>query len=453
MQIFTAYKVKIIRSEKEFSKTAKVYQSALHYLLDVVAHEWPILKDIKADGTEKVSTGQLRRMTLERLVHKTAKTPFPKYHFDEKFYKLPSYLRRAAMMEALGMYSSFQSNLANWEQKSKKSRGRKPHFPTVGRSFPAMYHRDLFRPTENPYVAKIKVFIRNTWDWLTVQLRKSDVDYIARHCQNRKMSSPTLRQRGNNWYLDFSFEERAELKKTKLKDTIVLGVDLGLNSACVCSAMKADGTVIGRKFLDLPVEKDRLSHILGQIRKSQRLGGQKNTARWARTNGINKHMAQQTAKFITGAAEKFGADVIVFEHLNFRGEKRLGKYAQKMALWKANEIQRITADKAHRLGMHISHICARNTSKLAFDGSGEVKRDPKNYSICTFKTGKQYNCDLSASYNIGARYFIRALLKPLSKRARLDMEAKVPSCSKRITCTLSTLISLRAAMAPSGAVC
>lgn len=452
MQIFTSYKVKIIRSEKEFSKTAKVYQSALHYLLDVVAHEWPMLKNIRGDSKKNIPSSQARQMALEHLVHRTAKTPSPKYHFDEKFYKLPSYLRRAAIMEALGMYSSFQSNLANWEQKSPKNRGRKPHFPTVGRSFPALYKGNMFIPSDG-YTAKIKVFIRNTWDWMTVRLRKSDVDYITRHCQNRKMSSPTLRQRGNNWYLDFSFEERAELKKTKLNNTIVLGVDLGLNSACVCSAMTIDGTVIGRRFLDLPVGKDRLSHILGQIRKSQRLGGQKNTARWARANGINKHMAQQTAKFITGAAEKFGADVIVFEHLNFRGEKRLGKYAQKMALWKANEIQRITADKAHRLGMHISHICARNTSKLAFDGSGEVKRNPKNYSICTFKTGKQYNCDLSASYNIGARYFIRALLKSLSKKARLDMEAKVPSCSKRITCTLSTLISLRAAMAPSGAVC
>jgi len=447
MQIFTSYKVKIIRSEKEFSDTAVVYQSALRYLLDIVTQEWSILKDIKADSEKGVSANQMRLRTLERLIHKTAKTPFPKYPFDEKFYKLPSYLRRAAIMEAIGMYSSFQSNLANWEQENPKKRGRKPHFPTVGRSFPALYKENMFIPSDG-YVAKIKVFIHNTWDWMTVQLRKSDVDYITSHCKNRKMSSPTLRQRGKNWYLDFSFEERTELKKTKLKDTIVLGVDLGLNSACVCSAMTIDGTVIGRKFLDLPVEKDRLSHILGQIRKSQRLGGQKNTARWAKADGINKHMAQQTAKFIVDTAEKFGANVIVFEHLNFQGEKRFGRYAQKMALWKANEIQRIAADKAHRLGMHISHICARNTSKLAFDGSGEVRRDKKNYSICKFQTGKQYNCDLSASYNIGARYFIRALLKPLSKKARLAMEAKVPSCAKRITCTLSTLISLRAAMAP-----
>ena len=72
--------------------------------------------------------------------------------------------------------------------------------------------------------------------------------------------------------------------------------------------------------------------------------------------------------------------------------------------------------KAHQNSMCISRICAWGTSKLAFDGSGEVSRgkyikndiEYYNYSICTFNNGKQYNCDLNASYNIGARFFLRA---------------------------------------------
>ena len=56
--------------------------------------------------------------------------------------------------------------------------------------------------------------------------------------------------------------------------------------------------------------------------------------------------------------------------------------------------------------------------------------------------GKIYNCDLSASYNIGARYFIREILKTLPVKDRQRIEAKVPGCAKRSTCTLSTLISL-----------
>ena len=89
--------------------------------------------------------------------------------------------------------------------------------------------------------------------------------------------------------------------------------------------------------------------------------------------------------------------------------------------------------------MRVNRVCAYNTSKLAFDGSGIVKRNKTNFSLCKFSTGKQYHCDLNASYNIGARYYIKEKLKTLSAKKRLLMEAKVPSLSKRSTCTLATL--------------
>ena len=72
-----------------------------------------------------------------------------------------------------------------------------------------------------------------------------------------------------------------------------------------------------------------------------------------------------------------------------------------------------------------------------------------NYSICVFPNGKQYDCDLNAAYNIGARYFIREILKSLPETARLDIQAKVPECSKRSTCVLASLIRLNAALASS----
>jgi len=117
-------------------------------------------------------------------------------------------------------------------------------------------------------------------------------------------------------------------------------------------------------------------------------------------------------------------------------------------MWRSQEVQSIVTDKAHRLSMRISHICAWGTSRLAYDGSGPVQRGRDGgfhtYELCRFSNGKVYNCDLSASYNIGARYFIREILKSLDASSRLDIEAKVPQCSKRSTCTFSTLISLNA---------
>ena len=85
---------------------------------------------------------------------------------------------------------------------------------------------------------------------------------------------------------------------------------------------------------------------------------------------------------------------------------------------------------------------------LAYDGSGYVDRGVNgNYSLCRFQNGKEYHCDLNASYNIGARYFIREILKSLPETERLGIGAKVPGCTRRSTCTLSTLYDLHAAIA------
>jgi len=139
------------------------------------------------------------------------------------------------------------------------------------------------------------------------------------------------------------------------------------------------------------------------------------------------------------------AHCIVFEHLDMQGKKH-GSKKQKLAMWRKQYIQGLVTHKAHQRGIRISRICAFGTSKLAYDGSGEVIRNKDNHSICKFATGKVYNCDLSASYNIGARYYIREILKNLPVRVRSQVEAKVPQLAKRTSCTLSTLINLNAVL-------
>ncbi|ALX48935.1 SDR family NAD(P)-dependent oxidoreductase [Lentibacillus amyloliquefaciens] len=102
------------------------------------------------------------------------------------------------------------------------------------------------------------------------------------------------------------------------------------------------------------------------------------------------------------------------------------------------------AGKMHYVGMRISRINARNTSALAFDGSGKLTRNNKK-DLATFTTEKVYHADLSASYNIGARYFIRGIQKCISEKKWLALQAKVPELSKRTQQTLSSLIALHLA--------
>ena len=385
----------------------------------------------------------------------TAKRPIVTYNFSKSFYKFPSYLRRAAIAEAVGKVSSYMSNLQNWGNADVDLRGKKPGYPSAGYVYPAMYRKHMFIRT-GTYTASIKVFVRNTWDWLDVEFRKSDVDYILHHCGGCSECVPTLQKRGRRWYLDFAFAENITLPDPKISARRILAVDLGINNACTCSVMEADGTVAGRHFLKLPAEYDCLNKALGRIRKTQQHGARKMPRLWAAVKGINDDISVKTADFIIKTAVLYDVDVIVMEHLDL-GKKKRGSGRQRLHHWRAMYVQRMVTDKAHRNMIHVSTVCAWNTSRLAFDGSGRVKRGRDsektsgNYSICEFSTGKIYHCDLNASYNIGARYFIRELLKSLPVTVKQQLEAKVPSAVKRSTCTLSTFISLSAALAAEAA--
>ena len=440
MQIYTAYKVKIKHYNHIFKDTVAIYRNAVDYLIDVCTVNW--------DDVSDIGSSLRKQRYIETLVHATKENPNPVYDFDSKFYKMPSYLRRGAISEAIGKVSSYKSNLANW---NKNPIGKEPSVPKAGLVFPSMYRTVMYNQTDD-YRAQLKVYVRNTWDWITVDLRKSDMDYIVRHCKERKQCAPTLQKRGREWFLDFPFEEKVTLNDSNINDQTIAAVDLGINTAATISVMRSDGTILGRHFCKLSKETDHLTHSINRIKKAQRHGNHKTPRLWARTKGINQDIATKTANYIMDVAVLYDADVIVFEHLDRNGNTR-GSKKQRLKLWRSQEVQSIVTNKAHRLGMRVSHICAWGTSKLAYDGSGTVLRGKDGgfdtYELCRFQNGKTYNCDLSASYNIGARYFIREILKSLDESSRLLIEAKIPQCSKRSTCTFSTLISLNAVLMPA----
>ena len=180
--------------------------------------EWNVLKEINSI--------HYRQSHMEKICIKTAAHPEPEYPFEtpEKcFYKFPSYLRRLAINEAVGKVSSYISNLERWEDTAPAQKGRKPSLPKAGHAFPVFYHKNMYQRTGDN-TAKIKIYIRNTWDWLEVSLKKGDADYIKRHCIDRKECSPTLQKRGKEWFLNFAFKETVVLKYNsffKKQETII----------------------------------------------------------------------------------------------------------------------------------------------------------------------------------------------------------------------------------------
>ncbi len=437
MKQHTAYGIRIkAESCKPILYTVAIYRSVVSFLVGVVNDNW--------DAISEFSNTQRKKSYVEGLVHHTKDCPIVRYEsFDAQFYKMPSYMRRAAISEAIGRIESYRSNLKNWE---KSPAGKKPGFPVAGHTYPVLYEGNMFEQTGD-YSARIKVWIRNTWDWMDVRFRKTDADYILRHCAGRRKLCPKIVRKGKCWELMFPFEEEVSLNNTNPLDQIILAVDLGINNACACSVMKSDGTIVSRHMFRMPEQEDCLNHLLNKVKKAQKQGHYHTPVLWTRITNTNRKIATDTARFIADVAEKQHVDMIVFEHLDLCRKVRKSK-RQRLHLWKCQDVQSMVACKAHRIGIRISHVNAWNTSRLAYDGSGNVVRGiDHNYSICRFTTGKTYNCDLNASYNIGARYFIHEIIKTIPATEWLDIPAKVPECSRRSTCTLSTLISLNVALA------
>ena len=88
-------------------------------------------------------------------------------------------------------------------------------------------------------------------------------------------------------------------------------------------------------------------------------------------------------------------------------------------------IRDYTEMKWRDVGGKVLDVVAAYTSKLAYDGSGEVKRDSRNYVLARFSSGKRYNCDLNGAQNIAAR----GILKLTRRNDREDRSSKRPGRS------------------------
>ena len=432
MKITSSYGVELRKQNIPIRQTLDVYRSAVSYLTEIYEQVWEEL--------ERILETKKRFNEAEHLIHTTKKNQ-ARFDFDIRFPKMPSYLRRAAIQHALGSISSYKTRMGMWEKSGQI--GGKPKLVYENHAMPVFYRDVMYRENENGKdAAYLKLYDGHDWKWFHVRLSHTDMEYLRKNWSGKKASAPTLERRHKKYFLRFSYTEDVILTKVPIREQIICSVDLGINTDAVCTIMRSDGTVLGRKFIDFLSEKDRMYRVLGRISRFQRKHGSVQVkSRWAYAKRLNTELGRKIAGAVTGYAEENHADVIVFEYLEIKG-KISGRKKQKLHLWRKRDIQKRCEHQAHRRGMRISRICAWNTSRLAYDGSGTVVRDPGNYSLCTFQNGKRYNCDLSASYNIGARYFIRELLKPRSATERSLLEAKVPSVKRRISCVYADLREL-----------
>ena len=432
MKITSSYAIKLTGDLKALEHSIHIYRDALHFVIPIVDAHWNELESFEY---------MKQRMTYtEKLIHSTDENQ-DRYDFDGKFPKFPSYLRRAVLNCAIGLVSSYRSNLANWE---KDPKGQAPQLSLTHYAYPAYYKSRLFRNFDSiRQTIELKVFKNGDWVYETYKLKTSDCTYYQTHLNGKKQNVPIIQKKGRRFYATFSYEEKVKLVEEESISKIC-AVDLGLGTDATCSIMDQDGTVYARKFISFSEEHDRLDTQLGRIKRNQKRGSRHNKTLWRKVSGISQDIADKTVKAILDFGNEHGVDVFVLEYLDFKGKNAV----KRAHFWRYKRIYKVLSQRAHQYGLRIARVNARYTSRLAFDGSGWSKRGreitPETpYALMEFPSGKIYNADLNASYNIGARYFIRHILKTVTETQRLALEAKVPQVAKRSTCTLSDLINLR----------
>ena len=98
MKVVSSYGVKIKKQNIPIRHTLYIYRQAVGYLIRVYEESWEELS--------RIVNPQKRFNAAEHLVHSTKKNR-ARYDFDQKFPKMPSYLRRSAIQHALGSVSSY----------------------------------------------------------------------------------------------------------------------------------------------------------------------------------------------------------------------------------------------------------------------------------------------------------------------------------------------------------
>jgi len=386
-----------------FAETVKVYRRLCKHLVGIVLTHWSELGSLNSQQVIPA---------VERLVHSTRQNPDVKYPIDRTFHKFPSYYRRAAIAFAVGQVSSFVTRYRDWQAGIRSRRDAKP--PTLNANagcYPVLYKGQCYKLHGYDRV-EIKVFTGSDWVWTVVQI----AGLRERHTvDSNQLLSPALIFDERRCHLSVPFECHPEKRQP---DKTVVAVDLGINTTAVVSVVTFDGTAIHREFLHdgrgIDRRDKRLKSVSIRASKTMGKGGKlhkgfcSNTYRKCRH--INQNIAHHVSKRIVNIAKQFNAQAIVFEHLKGwkpKGGRKGSTLRQRFHGWLKAMIRDYTEMKWQEAGGKVIDVMAAYTSKLAYDGSGVVKRDAKNYALATFPSGKRYSADLNGSQNIAARGILK----------------------------------------------
>jgi putative transposase len=426
------------------------YRAYLRPLVLIVNAGWSRLASL---------TSSQRVNTVEKMIHATAKNPSPKHCYFKavakkrpSMLKFPSYLRRAAIADAIGIVSSFQTRYRQWQSGIRSKRtSAPPRLTAMCNSYPALYKGQQVLYYEGFKSVRLKVWNGSDWVW-TDEIKVKSFGNRRHLMPDNEIQSPSLVVNKKKCQLSMP----VKVKKVALPESdFVASVDLGINSAATAAIVGKTGTVKARAFINPAKDIDRRNRRRLMIAK--RATTMTNLTKdklpkgfckglYRKSSNINLEISRKVANQVIAFALEHNLKVIVLENMagwKAKAGKRGTLLKQKFHLWCHRHIVLLIKQRWAEFGGTVKEINPKYTSAYAFDGSGRVRRSKHNYSLARFSTGKLYNADLNAAYNIGARYWYCTLMG--DKTFSRVYDSKSSDGTLRTPVTLGTLRQLAVA--------
>ena len=428
--------------------TVGEYRFFLKPLVLIAYWNWSILSN--KTSKEKVNY-------LEKLCHQTKKNTQPKYGFyfqkalnnHPSFRKFPSYLRRAAIAAALGIVSSFVTRWNLWKNSQRRFKKERPPKLTAScNSYPSLYKGQQILYHEDFQTVSLKIWDGNDWVW-TEKIPVISFGKNRHKIQGNKLQSPALIANSKKLHLSMPVDTFVPSRKST---DYVVAIDLGINTTATLSMVGKNGTVKARKFINPARDIDRRDQRKMRIKKKSRQSRIRTgenfyhnfcSGLYRKSRNINREIARFVACEIVKFAKQYEVKTIVFEDLSkwkAKGGRKGSQLKQGFHNWCKDKIVELTTNRWSEVGGEVVTVNPKYTSAYAYDGTGKLKRDTNNYSQALFTSGKRYNADLNAAYNIGARYWYQIITKAKSSRV---WAGKSSPHSRRTPVTLASLWELK----------
>src|SRR5215469_15594935 len=353
----------------------------------------------------------------------TAEHPHPwtGWNFSEKFPEMPFVYRRSIIKDAIGKVRSYLSNLAKWEQTSKRS--GKPGLPGAA-NHPTLYQGALILDldtfnTQEGFV-HLKIYTGERWEWHNYPVQASR--YFEQRIKEGswEQESPKLVLRHKRAELHFPQTKTIEAKKVVESkadpDLVTVGVDLNVRNLAVIT-VRQHGQIIETVFMrDHGLDRARYLH-LKKISKKQYLSGkpvkgeQSNQQLWAHVRRMNEDAAHQVARMIADVCAKYPGCLLLFERL--RTIKRGGgSKSRRMNRRQSNQlrgkINHYATEKNYTQGLVTVEVNPHGTSQYCSKCGAKGERFSfRNGAWVKQKWGKVFRCpvcqyEANADHNASA---------------------------------------------------